>query len=141
MAHQDAAGPPAAEAEERSPEQPDPERAFERLADDEALRRNLDDATFGPLLDLSASLAVALVGRFATTDALSSCLRAFLAGAAEYARSGETADLAQGLGALLAEDEASTVLFALGSGESPEARAIDLARSVERAMGLEESTT
>ena len=38
-----------------SAETPDPERAFERLAENEALRRDLDDATFGPLLDLCAS--------------------------------------------------------------------------------------
>ncbi len=123
------------------PEPPDPERAFGRVADDEALRRGLDDATFGPLLDLSANLAIALAGRFATTDALSSALRAFLVGAAAYARSGEAADLAQGMGALLSEDEANTVWFSLAGGASPEARATDLARSVARAAGLEESTT
>ncbi len=137
MAEWDAAETPTAEAEDRSPEPPDPERAFGRIADDEALRRGLDDAAFGPLLDLSASLAVALVGRFATTDDLAAALRAFLAGAAEYARSGETADLAEGIGALLAEDEANLIWFSLVGGASPEARAADLARSVARATGLE----
>ena len=119
-----------------SSESPDPERAFERLAEDEALRRDLDDATFGPLLDLSASLAVARAGRFATTGGLYGALRAFLAGAAEYARGGETIELAQGFGALLTDDEANLIWFSLAAGGSPEARAAELARSVSRAVGL-----
>ncbi len=132
--------PPDGAGEENTSEPPDPERAFGRVAEDEALRRDLDDATFGPLLDLSANLAIALAGRFATTDDLSAALRAFISGAAEYARSGETAGLAEGLAALLAEDEASTVWFTLGNGASPEARAADLARSVSRAAGLEDTS-
>ena len=119
-----------------SAESPDPERAFERLAEDEALRGDLDDASFGPLLALSASLAVARAGRFATTGGLYGALRAFLDGAAEYARSGETIELAQGLGALLTDDEANLIWFSLASAGSPEARAADLARSVTRAVGL-----
>ena len=139
MAEWNAAEPPTAETDDCLLEAPDPERAFERIAEDEALRRGLDDATFGPLLDLCATLAVRLAGRFATTDALSSALRDFLAGAAEYARGGETADLAQGMTALLAEAEASTVWFTLDGGASPEARAAELARSVARAAGLEKT--
>lgn len=139
MADQNAAEPPAAETDERSTEPPDPERAFERLAEDEALRRDLDDATFGPLLDSSASLAVALAGRFATTDALYGALRAFLAGAAEYARTGETADLAQGFAALLTDSEANEIWFSLAADDSPEGRAVSLARSVTKAAGIEET--
>ena len=61
--HDGAMGNARASAECQS-EPPVPERASERLAEDEALRRDLDDATFGPLLDLCASLAVARAERY-----------------------------------------------------------------------------
>jgi hypothetical protein len=134
--------PEAGEVAVPSPAAPagaDPERAFERLAEDEALRRDLTDDAFGPLLDLSAKIASARAGRFATTDALSSALRAFLAGAAQYARTGETTDLAAGFGAILTDAEVNSISMAPASAGSAEARASDLARSVAKALGFEEA--
>jgi hypothetical protein len=96
----------------------------------------LPDAAFAPLLDVSASLAIARAGSYASTHALSRALRVFLAAAADYARTGATNELAPGLAAVLVGAEAGEVLAALAGAATPEARAADLASVVARTAGL-----
>lgn len=71
----------------------DPERAVERLVEDEALRGALTDAGYAPLLDVVTRLVVARAARFDSTDALHRAARDLLAGAVAAAENADAAPL------------------------------------------------
>lgn len=71
----------------------DVERVVERLAEDEALRGDLTDEGYGPLLAVVADLVVARGERFAVTDDLYVAARRLLVGAVEAASAADVAPL------------------------------------------------
>lgn len=103
------------------------ERAVERLLDDEALRGDLEDEGYGPLLSVVTTLADARAVRFPTTDALYAASRQLLAGAVSTASDGQTDSLAAAVHPLLTSEEEAAfrkLLPRLGGDANQNARAI-----------------
>ena len=100
-------------------------QVIERLSEDEALRRNLTDDAFKPILDLVTSLVPAAAARARAqadaSDQLSQSARQLVQGLSAAVTSGDpsvvSADL---LRHFISEDQANEVLRALTSGTLPD---------------------
>ena len=119
---------------------PDARRAVERLSEDEALRGDLTDEGYGPLLGVVAGLAIARAGRFASTDDLYLALRRLLKGAVDAAERSDFSTLAAAATpALIAPDERAVLLGALPRRRgSADEVAAGIAHAIAMATGLEE---
>jgi hypothetical protein len=118
-------------------------QVIERLAEDEALRRNLTDDAFRPILDLVTSLVPAAAARVsAEPDAdeqLSQSARQLVQGLSAAVTSGDpsvvSADL---LHRFMSEDQINETLRALAAGKLPDtsasARAEALVGTVKSAL-------
>lgn len=118
-------------------EQPNVERAVERLSEDEALRGSLEDDGYGPLLEAAASLALARADRFASTEALYLALRALLAAAVRAAERRDVAELAAAAVPLLGcegQNSLARNLPRLGSDANRNGQVI--AAALARAAGI-----
>jgi len=118
---------------------PDARRAVERLSEDEALRGDLTDEGYGPLLGVAAGLAVARAGRFASTDDLYLALRRLLKGAVDAAERSDLSSLAAAAApALIEPDERAALLGALRQRRgSADEVAASIARALAAATELE----
>ncbi len=102
----------------------DPERAIERLAEDEALRDDLTDEEFGPLLGAVALMAMARSEQFPTTDELYLALHRLLTGAVEAVQNPAAEPALAVTSALLSDREQTDLrerldgLPAVGSGRA-----------------------
>lgn len=65
--------------------------------EDEALRGDLEDVAFGPLINVVSEIAIARGGRFTDTDELYRDLRGLLMGAVEAVESGDRTALVDAL--------------------------------------------
>jgi len=126
---------PPAQSESTAPvaSTPEPEpdndavarQVIERLSEDEALRRNLTDEAFKPILDLVSSLVPAGVERASArpgaAEQLSQSARQLVQGLSAAVTSGDpsvvSADLLQ---RFMSEDQANETLRALASGKLPD---------------------
>jgi hypothetical protein len=81
------------------------ERAVERLSEDETLRGSLEDDGYGPLLNVTAALAIARVGKVASVDELYLAVRRLLVEAVASAECGVSTSLIGAARPLLTEKE------------------------------------
>jgi len=142
---------PAANAPEAAAAEPEVDhdndavarQVIERLSEDEALRRNLTDDAFKPILDLVTSLVPAAAARTSTqsdaADQLSQSARQLVQGLSAAVASGDpsvvSADLLQ---RFMTEDQAAETLRALASRTLPDGsdgeRAESLVGTVKSAL-------
>ncbi len=130
---------PGGPAQPPSAVRPDPERAIERLSDDEALRGELTDEGYGALLSVVANLAVARAERYPSTDELYLALRGLLAGAVTAAERAEPAAILSSLAPpLLSPDEQAQLARVLRVEQGgADAAAVAIARALAAATGVE----
>ncbi len=116
---------------------------IERLAEDEALRRNLTDDAFKPILDLVTSLVPAAAERASTqedaAEHLSQSARQLVQGLSAAVASGDPSVVsAELLKRFMTEDQARDALQALSAGalpdSSPAERAGSLVATVKSAL-------
>ena len=113
------------------------QRAVERLSEDEALRRDLTDSGFGPVLDWATAQATRLAAEAPdaeTFEARFEALRALGRAIGEAASTRSTAGLSEQLGAALGEKDAAAARGALSGialGEDTDANA----RAIVDALG------
>lgn len=112
------------------------ERAVERILDDEALRGDLEDAGYGPLLSVVTKLADARAASFPTTDALYAASRQLLATAVAAASDGNANPLASAVHPLLTSEEEAAFRAQLPRlGADPNQNAPAIARALAAATG------
>ena len=117
------------------------ERAVERLLDDEALRGDLEDDGYGPLLGVVTTLVDARAARFPTTDALYAASHGLLRAAVAAASAGQADGLTSAAHPLLIGQEEAAFreqLPRLGGDSNQNARAIARALAAATGTPLEE---
>lgn len=117
----------------------------ERLAEDEALRGDLTDAAYGPLLQVVIDLVVARGAAYSSTDELHHAARQLLTALGEAAISGDAAPLALlPSSPLLTAEEVNALLSRMPAqsgapedrGGTPEERGLATARTLAGVTGL-----
>lgn len=107
----------------------------ERLSDDEALRGDLSDAGFGPILNWATELAIAAAGRGAGDDELSQAARALVRAVVKAAETGDAAPVRGALAAsLFTPGQTSRANEALDAPRSASASADERAQALVRAL-------
>src|SRR5262249_4045447 len=123
------------DSEGSAPGSANPERAVERLAEDERLRGSLEDDGYAPLLDVASSLALARAADFATTDALYLALHRLIAAAVTSAERSDAAAFLDAARSVLRPDDVAR-LRALHLGRDATRNARDLAAALAAATGV-----
>jgi hypothetical protein len=115
---------------------PDVRRAAERVLDDEALRDDLSDEGYLPLVDLALALADSRGHTFPDTDTLAQAMRDLIRNAVALAKwQDEAASEALSSSSLLLASERPAIRE-IALPADPDAASVALAREIERITGV-----
>lgn len=114
----------------------EPERAVERLLDDETLRGNLEDDAFSPIINVASELAIARAGGFDETGDLYLALRDLVRGAVQTIETADRAALIESFHSPLASaDEQQDLAARLPDlGGTPAENAATVASALRAAL-------